>query len=291
MSEQEASRRWRNFNTTSPIIACRLRRGDLNRLYALINERQLEYGKTVLAQLVQEQNESPEQFQERRTRVARAFVTTVSVTGENGEVVTGEGDDFLDSVNIPERILSIFYSTVTALSVTFPGFVPQSRATVLLDFSRPPVLDFTKFPTLPTPNTSNFVVASNSESWFTALNSRLTQFFVERKTSYDWLHKPGIYDLLVIFIAIPIALWVDYRIGNWKSLQSTTNIIQAAVYVYGFFIVINVYRILFSYSRWVFPKVEMHSEGSPPLKHRAVWGAIMLGIASAILWDAAKALS
>jgi len=235
MSDHEPPRQWRNFSTTSPITACRLRRGDMRRLYGLINERQVEYGKTVLDQLAQQPNESPDQFNARKTSVARAFVTTVSVTGSNGEVITGEVEEFLDSINIPAKILTVFYSTVTGPSVVLPGFSQQSRATVLLDFSRPTVLDFTKFPSLPIPNNSEFAVASNSESWFTALNSRLTQFFLDRRTGYDWLHRPGIYDLLLFFLAVPFALWIDYRIEGWKFLQATSSIIRSSVYVYFFF--------------------------------------------------------
>jgi hypothetical protein len=212
------------------------------------------------------------------------------VTGSNGEVITGEVEEFLDSINIPEKILTVFYSTVTGPSVVLPGFSQQSRATVLLDFSRPTVLDFTKFPSLPIPNNSEFAVASNSESWFTALNSRLTQFFLDRRTGYDWLHRPGIYDLLLFFLAVPFALWIDYRIEGWKFLQATSSIIRSSVYVYFFFFALYIYRILFTYSRWVFPKVEMHTDGSRPLGHRTAWAAVMLGIVSGFLWDAIKAM-
>lgn len=290
MSDQGASEGWRAFRTTAPLKACRLPRDDLRRLYEIINERQVEYGKTVLAQLTCQPNESDEQFRERRARVERAFLTTVTVTGVNGEMVTGLGEEFLASANVPDRILTAFYSTATGPTVALPGFQPQSNATVLIDFSRPPVFDFSKFPILATPNTSQFTVSSNSESWFTALNTRLTQFFAERRTSYEWLHKPGIYDLLLLVVAIPIALWVDYRIARSSITNRLPSFLASAVYVYGFLIALFVYRLLFSYSRWVFPKVEMPTEGSTALKHRTVWGAIIVGAASLVLWDAIKAL-
>jgi hypothetical protein len=73
----------RTFTTTSPIEACRLRRDDLARLYRIINERQIEYGQTLLNQLAQQPMESPEEFRARRIRVENEFITTVSVTGLN----------------------------------------------------------------------------------------------------------------------------------------------------------------------------------------------------------------
>jgi hypothetical protein len=284
MDNEEATKAWRNFDTTWPIVACRMRRDDLKRLYTLINERQVEYGKIVLAALIQTHDETVEQFQQRRQRVSQAFVTTVSATGTDGEVVTGQGEDFLNSVNIPEQIRTVFYSTETGPTVTFPGFVPQSKATVLLDFSRRSLIDFTTVPTSPTKNASNFSVSSNSEVWFAALNSRLIKFFGDRKTSYNWLHQQGIYDLLLFVIIIPLALWIDHRLGSFEVLRNAPSIVASAIYVYAFFFVLYVYRMFFSYSRGVFPKVEIQSDCSSPFQHRTVWGTIVIGIIAAVLW-------
>ena len=63
----------------------------------------------------------------------------------------------------------------------------------MLDFSRPGILDFSKLPSLPTENASQLYVWSASEAWFTAFNARLSQLFNERRTGFDWLHKP-VYD-------------------------------------------------------------------------------------------------
>ena len=54
-----------------------------------------------------------------------------------------------------------------------------------------------------------------------------------------------------------------------------------------------IFRGLFTYSRWVFPKIEIYSETSPP-RHRGVWFAIMVGIPGAVfggaILEAIKAL-
>src|SRR5437879_3936012 len=107
------STRVRTFTTTSPIRACRLRRDDLKRLYRIINERQIEHRETILNLLAQLPTETPAQFQERKDRVANAFTTTVNITGAtSNEVVSGEGEQFLDSENIPDSIATIFYTTI-----------------------------------------------------------------------------------------------------------------------------------------------------------------------------------
>jgi hypothetical protein len=97
----------RTFTTTSPIRACRLQRDDLKRLYRIINDRLIEYKETVVNQQRQLPNETLEQFQERRMRVANSFTTTVNVTGTNQEVVIGQKESFFDTTNISDNILVI----------------------------------------------------------------------------------------------------------------------------------------------------------------------------------------
>jgi len=273
----------RTFTTTSPIEACRLRLDDLKRLYRIINDRQIEYSQTVLGRLAQLSTETSEQFQERRNRVANSFVTTINITGDNNEIVSGSGESFLSAGNIPEKILTIFYTTIagpSAVGITPPML--ENRATLLLDFSRPTALDFSKPPTLATQNISNFQISSSSESWFAALNARLTQFFNERRTGFDWLHKPGVYDLLLLIIGLPFALSIDYIISALVERSNLPSVFKSAVYVYFFFLGLYIFRGSFAYSRWVFPKIEIASETSPPLRHRAVWGAIMIGVFGAV---------
>src|SRR5262249_22808972 len=99
------TRRVRTFTTTFPIRACRLRRDDLKRLYRLIHDRQLEYRDVVLGRLAPLPAEKSDQFDDRKTRVANAFTTTVNITGTiSNEVVSGQGEEFFDNPNIPDDI-------------------------------------------------------------------------------------------------------------------------------------------------------------------------------------------
>jgi hypothetical protein len=181
----------RTFNTNTPIKSCRLRREDLGRLYKIINDRQSEYGQFVVNSiLAQQPNESAEEFVARQSRVLNAFVTTVNITGTNNEVVSGNGEHFLSSENIADNLLTVFFTTIAGPNVL--GFTPQNRATLMLDFSRPTILDFTKLPTWPTPNTSHFEISAVSEPWFTTLNTRLKELFDDRRTGLNWLHQTGV---------------------------------------------------------------------------------------------------
>jgi len=121
-------------------------------------------------------------------------------------------------------------------------------------------------------------------------NAKLTQFFSERKTNTNWLQRAAVYDILLSFLAVPISIWLAYRVGAFIEKTTPPSIITTAVYVYVFFIVLVLFRLLFSYSRWVFPKVELDQASSSPFRHRGVWAAIILTLVGAFLYDGLKLL-
>src|SRR5260370_5551947 len=194
-------------------------------------------------------------------------------------------------VNIPESLVTLYYTTIAGPNaIGIPEQQQQSRATLLLDFSRPTLLDFSKLPTLPTPNASSLMIFSSSEPWFTALNTRLMEVLNQRRTGLNWLHKPGVYDLFLIIAGLPLALWIDYRLSAFPIMQGLPVVVAGAFYVYAFILGLFIFRVLFSYSRWVFPKIELQSESSAPVRHRATWFAIIIAVLGGVIWDAIKVL-
>lgn len=281
---------WRNYTKRVAVGACRLRVEDLKRLYRLINEKQVEAGKAVVSGFWKTENETQEQFEARCQQVTNAFITTVQIRGANAEVVTGHGEKFFDSGLLPEQIISIEYDTAFSPKAQL-NFTPNDRATVFLDFSRPTILD-RGLPSEPTPNSSNWFVTAQTEAWSTSVSARLEQFFAERRTRVDWLHRSNTYDGLLIVMGVPLALWGAYRIGHPIAARvHPPSALETAFYVYAFFLSLNVFRWMFSYARWVFPKIDLASERSTSGKHRALWGALALGLLGRAIWDAIKALA
>jgi hypothetical protein len=229
---------WRNFSTMVPIPAFHMRRGDLKRLYKIINDKQLEYRDRIIDGLSQTPKETSDEFEARKVKVFNSFVTSVSITGVGGEVIHGNNESFLESINIPDQIKGVFISTKSVPQAVL-GVQPLCAIIVNLDFTRFPLLDFTRMPTLATPNASNFEISADDESWFTTANTKLSQFFSERKTHTNWLHGAAIYDILLIFIGVPIGIWASYRLGGAieKNMEKTFDvapIISSAVYIYAF---------------------------------------------------------
>jgi hypothetical protein len=120
------------------------------------------------------------------------------------------------------------------------------------------------------------------------------QLFNERRTGFDWLHKPGIYDLLLLTIGLPFAFSIDYELSGIIEKWKLPNVLGSALYVYFFILGLHIFRGMFTYSRWVFRKVEIESGSSPPLRHRGVWLGIMIAILGAVfggaIVEAVKAL-
>jgi hypothetical protein len=278
---------WRNFSTTVPIAAFRIKRDELRRLYQIVHSKQIEYRDKVMTALAKAPPESDQDFATRKQRVRDAFVTSVTVTGLNDEMIHGNDETFFDSFNFPEHLRSVYISTQSAPQAIL-NVMPSCNIIVFLDFSRPPLFDFSRLPTLPTPNESNFAISADDESWFSATKARLSQFFSERRTSTDWIHRAAVYDILLVFTGLPMAIWLAYRIVGGITDGRSPPIIISTLYVYVFFAAIQLFRILFSYSRWVFPKVELDTESGSPLRHRGIGGGIFLAIASSFLYDFLK---
>lgn len=236
----------------------------------------------------QQQNETSEVFEERRKRVHDSFVTSMTIQSEDGAMSHGNDERFLEEDNLPDRIRSVFFTTISVPKAVL-NFDPLCRIVVFLDFSVPSLFDFNRLPTLPTPNESNFETGADNHSWFTSTNALLGEYFNGRKTNNNWLHRGAMYDVLLFLIGLPISIWVTYRLSHVLS-NSIPTIVSSAIYIYSFLLSLIFFRVLFSYTRWVFPKVELESQQSSHAKHRKAWFAIVLPLALAIIYDVGKTL-
>lgn len=236
-------------------------------------------------------NEKTEEFDARKKKVYDSFITSMTIHTTNDVMFHGNNESFVEEANLPDQIRSIFFSTSSVPQAVL-GFIPARRIIVFLDFTTPPLLDFSRLPTLPTPNESSFEIVADDHSWFTSSNAVLTDYFNTRKTRLNWLHRAAMYDILMLILGLPLSIWAVYRLSvALERAPRMPLIISSAIYIYAFFFSLNVFRVLFSYSRWVFPKVELEAGSSPsPLRHRSAWLAIMAPLAVAVLYDVAKTL-
>jgi hypothetical protein len=277
---------WHNQGARIPVRACRLQIGDLKRLYRILNKKVFEYRDVIMLQLARGGDETEETFGQRKARVYNSFVTSVTIQTAQGNMFTGNNEDILDEHNLPEQIVNIFLSTRSVPATVLP--IVMRFVNVNLDFTQPPVLDFSRFPTLPTENATRFEIQSDNELWFLGAKTELSDYFVSRKTGVDWLHRGGSYDALLFLAGIPLGIWVLTYLVQIVEAHKFPTFISYSIYVYGFFFTLNLFRIFFSYSRWVFPKIELETHRSAALRQRIVWGAIIVAVLGAAIWDAFK---
>jgi hypothetical protein len=285
---------WRNHGIIrNPVPACHLQVGDLKKLYCIMSKWQTEYRDQVfpiLTQqaLVQQPTETDEQFQQRYKRVFDSFVTSVTITTTTGILITENNENVLDENSLPENIKTILISTKSVPATVLP--VVSCYINVFLDFTQSPLFEFSRLPTLATVNETNYAVQADNEAWFWAANSELEQYFKGRRSNAEWIHRAGSYDALLFVFGLPVAIWLTYRASTALARFQLTSIINIAIYVYVFFLVLNGFRMLFSYVRWVFPKIELQTSGQSALKQRGILAAILLSIVGGAAYDAIKSL-
>jgi hypothetical protein len=182
----------------------------------------------------------------------------------DGESTYGNAEAFFEEGKLPEQIKSVLFTTQTGPQVTL-NHIPMCRIAVFLDFDRPPLFGLTKSPNHPTPNNSNYEIIADDEIWFSAAKAELNEFFSSRESGINCLHRSVTYDVLLLSLVIPLTIWVNYRIGVLlTSKEKVSTVILIGIFTYVFILFLYCARLLFSYSRWIFPKAEIATKVKPP---------------------------
>lgn len=285
----KAPEAWRNHGIVrNQVSACRLQKGDLKKLYRIMSKWQSEYREQILPILEQQATETEDQFKKRYKRVFDCFAVSVTIATTTGIMITGNSENVLDENELPENIKNILISTRSVPATVLP--VVACYIDVFLDFTQPPMLEFARMPTLATANETNYSIQADNETWFLAANSDIDQYFKARLTNVDWIHKAGSYDVLLFVFGFPVAIWLTYRAYAAFARFQLPTVINIAIYVYAFFVALNLFRMLFYYARWVFPKIELQTSGRSALKQRSILAALLLSIIGGAALDAIKAL-
>ncbi|WP_157940870.1 hypothetical protein [Agrobacterium bohemicum] len=89
--------------------------------------------------------------------------------------------------------------------------------------------------------------------------------------------------------SIPFAFYLCWLSSDFinNQLPSTGHVVAAAAYIYLGFVGLWAYRILFSYTKWAFPLVEITDQSTRPALHRKVCWAIICVVSGKVFWDVA----
>jgi hypothetical protein len=92
-----------------------------------------------------------------------------------------------------------------------------------------------------------------------------------------------------MIFGIPFSVWVSHNLGTLiVNKTGLSDIMSALVFVYVFFLGLNVFRSIFAYARWAFPKIELVDSNSSIGAHRLALAGISFSLVATMLYDLVK---
>ncbi|WP_127431531.1 hypothetical protein [Rhizobium anhuiense] len=264
----------------------------IRRMWRDLNALVAEQGEIELSRLVRQEGHSLEEFeaykQNARNNVFRIlgtveFENDVAIHDVDPEIVNIDPDGPL--------IRFIYMSHITPYQQSI-GVKPEHAFEVILDFRQPPLLDASSVISAPTPNATKVAVSGSRDAWQAGVTQAVIRNIARRRPVRTWFHGSFIYDLFLVLIGLPLALYACWFFAPFVNgaLSQAGPVVIGAAYLYIGFCAIWIYRILFSYAKWAFPLVEISEQRTKPLKHRALWWLIVATLGAKIFWDIADPL-
>ncbi len=254
---------YKSSNVNHPIPSCFLEVSDLKRLYHILKEyaKKAEYYE--ISKMSRNEGQTEDDFEKAKENAKKLFDMTIFIATSKGEYIFSKNISIFDDSNLPESINMISFDN----SIDYKHIVkadPQNKFKIDLDFTKPYIFDFVSGPSEATPNKSLITINGQDRTWTSGLYSDLLKFFEEHSTKRNFLHRSNVYDWILWFLIAPLALFNLYKIELIVNLKgkSVSMFFVAVVYFYLFIIFLFLYRALFNYSKWIFPKVELNQKGN-----------------------------
>ncbi len=270
---------------------CVLDTAFFKKLYENIDAINQEATKLEITALEKGPDQSDKDFEKLKEYATNLCKLRVLIYGSKGEFLSSESVSVFESSSFPDALNSVIFDN----SLDFNFQVkrnPRHSIRIEFDFTKPQVFNLSENPSLPTPNKSSITVQGENEQWVDWAFGKAKSLIEARKTNRGWLHlRYHIYDVLVWFFILPLTLWNLYKIETRyaPSIQTLSKVLQVAIYIYTFVIILYAFRMIFNYSRWVFPYMELSSSiKTGATKHRIILGAILTSLVVALIRDFVK---
>jgi len=277
---------YKSITINEPLPACSVDYRVLNRLLDILIDVNKEAVNIDFSAFKKLENESDDDFSKRKGSLKALYQVSVTILGSKGEFIFFDSPISLDEAKLPTVINKVIFDTGVKYNFQLKCF-PPNRAKLEFDFSKARIFDLQSLPSEPTPNSSCIEVIGTNETWVCGVHKKILGLIEEHLTKGGLLHKSNVYDLLIWFLFIPITFTLIYRLENWfHTSQKLPVILTVACYFYTFLLSLNIFRILFNYSRWVLPKVELIGQHqSNSALHRGIIVAIFSALSLSLLYD------
>ena len=269
------------------ITACAFSKVDLQALCEKLQESSYEAAEEEISHY-NPIDRPPEQILADKESLRLGFELQVAVRGIDDKVVDGTIPVVFNSPRFPDKVKSLYINSELDLRNLYNWF-PRNRFELLLDFAKPE-FNLSLSPSGSTPNASKILVSGRNETWVNGVYHAVMEFVKNRKTRRQFFHRHSVYDLLLACVSLPFAFSIAAKLsGVMNSLFGQhSGILKSAAYVYVFYVLLLLFRILFDYARWIFPIVEYKESTDSAQKHRAILAAIILGVLGNFIYDVFK---
>jgi hypothetical protein len=185
-------------------------------------------------------------------------------------------------------IESIYVSNVTPYKQN-AGVEPLHYFHFFLDFSQPPLLDAAQLISSPTANNTHLNIQGRRSGWRTAIEDAVNKRIKKKRHIRNLFHKGFVYDFGLFFLGLPASIYACWYASQFiqQHLGNLNVVVTTAAYLYVGFCALWIYRLLFSYTKWAFPLVELTDQSTRPRFHRGIWWGIVCVIAGKLFWDLA----
>jgi len=256
------------------------------KLYAVLKASTNEIADYDIAKLVQPPGQTTEDFEGFKQYAKGLYKVTIHIYGSRGEYIFTENPGIFDDPSLPDKIDRIILENSTRFRVTVQK-EPVNQFRITFDFTAPPTFDFNISPSVATPINSSIDIVGENETWVSGTYRKVWDLLDDRRNSHGWLHKNNIWDLFLWIIIMPAIFRIIYLIQKVlpTGFLSMSGVLKGAFYIYAFFILLNLFRIIFSYARWVFPYLELNTPMRKTNLHRFLLSTIVLSIIGSICYE------
>ena len=270
------------------ITACSFSKVDLETLCKTLQESSNEAADEEVSHYFP-LDRHPEQIVSDIASLREGFRIKVTVQGMDDERIYGTIPAVFDSPRFPDKVKSLYINSALELKNSY-NWTPRNHFELLLDFTKPEFINLPLSPSVSTPNASNILVTGLNSTWVNGVYHAVTGFVKIRKTHRQFFHRHSVYDLLLLCGGFPFAFGISYKLSGWinNMFGQISGILQSVAYVYVFYFSLILFRILFDYTRWVFPIVEYKESTNTALKHRIFLTTLAVAVFGNFVYDMFK---
>ncbi|MEQ9208923.1 MAG: hypothetical protein RLN96_03630 [Pseudomonadales bacterium] len=272
-------------DNTKPIPSCSLNKYELRKFISVLVEKSEKSASVEVSNIYPLDGEENQNFQRRIDRIKESMKLTVVIEGLNGVKKTSDDISILEDSSVPREIKSIVIENGFLHRLWYSGNDPKHYFHVFIDLSRPSRFDFKNPSHHPTPNGSCYRISSLDDDWFRSVESVMDDFFKSHSNVFflQWLHRAFFYDVILWIFVVPILTIFVSNYENVIDLFFVSEIVNFFVYFYIFLSVAVFYKVVFSYTKWVWPKVTIEGFLDPSKGHRVMWGALAIGFIGSLI--------